>query len=364
MAVGFLKPHLPFYCPSKYYDLYPEANETKLPNNPERPDDMPEIAWTTWGEVRDYYSEVSMPACRTMPSAAFNRASCQLSANATRELRRGYSACVSYVDAQVGKLMATLESQGFANDTVTVLWGDHGFHLGELGMWSKNTNFESATRVPFILRVPGVTDSGMKTTALVELIDLFPSMTDLAGIDVPPMCTENSPKSIACVEGSSVAPLLKNPDMKWKKGAFSQYPRPSSGLRQITNRPAFATDESNENVMGYSVRVENYRFTEWYRFNRTTSTPNFTDIWGTELYDHTSPTVFFDDENMNLANRADMADTVSELRSLLQAGWKAALPNTTGTSNPTPTSSQSAGQLNLPLIAITFVCLWLIFALI
>ncbi|XP_011403341.1 PREDICTED: iduronate 2-sulfatase-like [Amphimedon queenslandica] len=352
MAIGFMKPHLPFYCPSQYYDLYPGPDEIKLPNNPDPPQGMPHIAWTVWREMRNYYPSTSaMGGCTRVAGVSLNNPNCSLTSNETREARRGYYACTSYVDAQVGKIMSALDSQGFANDTIVVLWGDHGFHLGELGMWSKNTNFEDATRVPFILHVPGVTDNGMKTDALVELIDLFPSLTELAGIDVPPMCTENSPKSIACVEGSSVAPLLKNPSMEWKKGAFSQYPRPTSGLPQILGRPEFDDNENGESVMGYSVRVDDYRFTEWYRFNRTTSTPNFTDIWGTELYNHTTPTVFFDDENTNLASRPNMADKVQELRAILQAGWRGALPNVTTDTTPAPsaTLSQTATPSRSPI---------------
>ncbi|XP_011405536.1 PREDICTED: iduronate 2-sulfatase-like [Amphimedon queenslandica] len=166
----------------------------------------------------------------------------------------------------------------------------------------------------------------MRTDALVELIDIFPSLTELSGIDVPPMCTENSAKSIACVEGSSVAPLLKNPTMEWKKASFSQYPRPISGLKQIPGKPPFAGNEHGENVMGYTMRVDKYRFTEWYKFDRDTSKPNFTDTWGTELYDHSTPTTLFNDENANLAYKPEMKDTVEELRKMLQAGWRHALP--------------------------------------
>ena len=94
----------------------------------------------------------------------------------------------------------------------------------------------------------------------------------------------------------------------------------------IPNKPAFNAAEHNESVMGYSIRVDQYRFTEWYRFNRTTATPNFTDIWGTELYNHTEPTVFFNDENINMAHQSDMQGLVHTLRIMLHAGWRAALP--------------------------------------
>ena len=183
----------------------------------------------------------------------------------------------------------------------------------------RKTNFEDATRVPFILHIPGVTDDGMKTDALVELIDIFPSLTELAGIDVPPMCTENSAKSIACVEGSSVTPLLKNPNMEWKKASFSQHPRPLDGLPQIPGHPSFAPNEHGENVMGYTIRVDKYRFTEWYKFDRDTSKSGFNVTWGTELYDHSTPSSFFNDENINLTEKAEMKQTVEELRTTLQA---------------------------------------------
>ena len=101
---------------------------------------------------------------------------------------------------------------------------------------------------------------------------------------------------------------------------------PAEGMTQIPNEPPYDKDEHSENVMGYSIRVDKFRFTEWYRFNRTTATPNFTDIYGTELYDHSAPTTFFDDENVNLAGESEMESVVKSLRQMLQAGWRAALP--------------------------------------
>ena len=267
LGVGFHKPHLPFYCPSKYYDLYPSIEDTKLPENPNAPEGIPDIAFSIWGELKSY-SDIGVlfngTKCGTDAEASIHGKECHVPDNKIKELRRAYFSCVSFTDAQIGRVMKELETQGFADDTIIVLWGDHGWQLGEHNEWCKHTNFEDATRVPFILRVPGVTDGGMKTKALVELIDIFPSLTDLAGIDVPPMCTENSHKSIACVEGSSVAPLLKNPDMEWKKASFSQFPRPVSGLREIPGHPPFDPSEHEENVMGYTIRTDKYRFTEWY----------------------------------------------------------------------------------------------------
>ena len=332
LGVGFHKPHLPFYCTSKYYDLYPSIEDTKLPENPNAPEGMPDIAFSIWGELKSY-SDIGVlfngTECGKNAEISIHGKECHVPDNKIKELRRAYFSCVSFTDAQIGRVMKELETQGFADDTIIVLWGDHGWQLGEHNEWCKHTNFEDATRVPFILRVPGVTDGGMKTKALVELIDIFPSLTDLAGIDVPPMCTENSHKSIACVEGSSVAPLLKNPDMEWKKASFSQFPRPVSGLREIPGHPPFDPSEHEENVMGYTIRTDKYRFTEWYSFNRTTSKPDFNaKVWGTELYDHTTPSTFFNDENVNLADKPEMKQVVEELRKMLQAGWRSSLPPT------------------------------------
>ena len=331
LGVGFHKPHLPFYAPSRYYDLYPPASEIPLANNPNPPKDMPDIAWSVWGELRGY-SDIkklfNVTECSTDAQASIDGKECRVPDDITRELRRAYYSCISYTDAQIGRVIKALEQQGFSEDTIIVLWADHGWQLGEHNEWCKQTNFEDATHVPFFLHVPGVTDSGMQTQAFVELIDIFPSITELAGVDVPPMCPEGNHKLLTCVEGSSVVPLLKDPKQTWKKASFSQYARPAAGLHTIPGHPPFDNNEHNENVMGYTMRVEQYRFTEWVRFNRTTAVPNWDEVWGTELYNHTQQAVFFNDENENLANKPEMQSLVSELRKMLRAGWRAALPPT------------------------------------
>lgn len=328
LAVGFHKPHLPFYCPSKYFDLYPSIEDTKLPDNPDAPKDMPSVAFSVWGELKGY-SDIKVlyngTKCRSTEEAITAK-DCHLPESKTKELRRAYYSCVSYTDAQIGRVLEALETEGFDKDTVVVLWADHGWQLGEHNEWCKHTNFEDATHVPFILHVPGVTNKGVRTSALVELVDIFPSLAEMAGLDVPDMCTTHSGKSIACVEGVSVAPLLKDPSIPWKKAVFSQYPRPDGGLKQLPGYPPFSSNEHGENVMGYTMRVDEYRFTEWYKFNRTTSTPDFNKIYGTELYDHRNVTSFFNDENVNIAANEDMVTTVAQLRKMLQAGWRAALP--------------------------------------
>ncbi len=330
LAVGFHKPHLPFYCAKKFYDMYPPADQIQPPKNPDVPKNFPPIARGLGSiykhrDTKMFYPNITK--CETDVQESFYGKGCRISEDYTRVLRRAYYACVSQTDALVGKVIQELASLGFADETIIIFWGDHGWQLGEHNHWCKQTNFEDAVRVPFMLRVPGVTDKGMRTKALVELIDIFPTITELAGVKVPPLCPAgNKQQPLACVEGTSLTPLLQNPDITWKKAAFSQYPRPAEGMTAIPNKQPFNDSEHDENVMGYSIRVDQYRFTEWYRFNHTTATPNFTDIWATELYNHTEPTVVFNDENINMASESEQQALVQTLRKMLQAGWRAALP--------------------------------------
>ena len=329
VAVGFHKPHLPFFAPAKYYDMYPPAEDIKLPLNPNAPKDVPPIAWSTSGELRGYADmrKYHYPKCYDNFEASSSDESCRVSESDAKLLRRGYYSAISYTDAQVGRVLKELEKQGFVNNTVVILWGDHGWKLGEHNMWAKCTNFEDDTHVPFFLRVPGVTDNGMRSKALVELIDIFPTLTELAGLDTPPVCPEGNKELLACVEGSSLVPLLKNQDQQWKKAAFSQFPRPFAGLRSIPGK-TFPVDDGGEAVMGYAMRVDQYRFTDWYQFDSKTGKPDFNTIWDTELYDHSQPTVFFDDDNSNMAKDADKQDLIKDLRKTLQDGWRAAMPPT------------------------------------
>ena len=330
LAVGFHKPHLPFYAPAKYFDLYPPASEFKLAENMDAPQGMPPIAFSTMNTLTMYNDvRATLPTnwrqCHMDPEQAPNSTLCRIPDDMARQMRRAYSACISYIDAQVGRVLNELEQQGLADNTVIVLFGDHGWQLGEHNEWCKFTNFEDATHSPFMLRVPGVTDQGSRTKALVELIDIFPTLTELAGVETPPLCPKTGKSPLACVEGTSAAPLLQDPTQEWKKAAFSQFPRPSSGFSQIPGHPPF-TNDHGENVMGYTVRVDSYRYTEWVTFDRDTATPNWDDVWGVELYNHTDPVVFFNDENINMANMPSMKSVVTELHQVLKAGWRSAQP--------------------------------------
>lgn len=183
LAVGFMKPHLPFVAPKKYWDIYDPA-EIPPVVFAKRPEGSPSFAVTSAaGELKQY----------------FEKTSGGISPERASHLRHGYAACVSYIDAQIGRLLDALETFGFAANTIVVLWSDHDFKLGDLGGWGKQTNFELDTRVPLIVSVPGVT-SGGRSIALVELVDLHPTLSELAGLPVH-----------SAVEGESFAVNVRDP---------------------------------------------------------------------------------------------------------------------------------------------------------
>jgi iduronate 2-sulfatase len=277
LAVGFKKPHLPFCAPGKYWDLY-ERKDIPAPSTTKHPKGAPELAVRSWKELEGY---TDIPADGV------------LSQEKIQELRHGYYACVSYIDAQVGRLLDQLDATDLADNTLICLWGDHGFHLGEQGLWTKANNYELSTRVPLIFSVPDQPNPGSTTDALVELVDVFPSLADACGLEVP-----------GGVEGISLMPLLENPDLVLKSAAFSQYPRSRKGNRH----------RRHGDIMGYAVRTNHHRYVEWRD-------------WGTgeleahELYDHRSDP----DETTNLASDPEHAEQIARLGKVLKAGWKGAL---------------------------------------
>jgi len=267
LAVGFYKPHLPFVAPKKYFDLYKDIEFTPA-DNPFPPKDVPEIALTNWGELRSY---TDIPKSGPLPEGK------------ALELIRAYYAAASYTDAQIGRVIDELDSLGLRDRTVIVLWGDHGWQLGEHGLWCKHTNFEVAARAPLIFSAPGQKTAGSKTDALAEFVDIYPTLCELAGLPLP-----------EGLEGTSLVPVINDPGCPWKKAAFSQYPRGS--------------------VMGYSMRTPRYRYTEWAEPGK--------DPVGVELYDHENDP----EENVNLAVMSEHEELVKELSRQLKAGWRGALP--------------------------------------
>ena len=274
LALGFLKPHLPFIAPKKYWDLYPRE-EVKVAQNLFAPKDAPKFASTRWGHPRTY---TDFPD-RGDPSDEL-----------TRELTRGYFACVSYVDAQIGRVLEELDRLKLRDKTIVIVWGDHGWHIGENHIWGKATNFEMSTRAPLIVSDPRMKAPGRKTRALVEFVDIYPSLCELAELPLPKH-----------LEGTSFSPLLDNPKQTWKSAAFSQYP--------------------NQAHMGRSIRTDRYRLTLWKRNDK---------LGGIELYDHEADP----QENVNLAKRPEYAKLIEELTKQLKAGWRSAVPTGSKTSLP------------------------------
>lgn len=231
LAVGFIKPHSPYIAPKKYWNLY-DAEKIALAEDQTLPEFK--LSGHGSGELRRYTDQQKRGA---------------ITESDQRKVRHAYYACISYIDAQVGKVLDELENQGLAENTIVVLWADHGYHLGEKGLWGKTTNYELNARVPLIIRAPGKKGNGKVSPALVELVDLYPTLADLAGLPVDEK-----------LEGISFAPLMDDPDKIWKKAAHTQFTR---GKHR-----------------GYSIATENYRYVEWYEI----STGN---LVAKELYDHT-----------------------------------------------------------------------------
>lgn len=189
VAVGFFRPHLPFVAPRRYYDLYPLAS-LRLPANDRPPAAAPEAAWHASPEPRSYTD---------LPRSG------ELTRDQQLRLLQGYYASVSYVDAQIGRVLQAVEDLGLRKNTIIVLLSDHGYHLGEHGMWGKKTNFEEATRSVLIVSAPGAAPAA--TDGLVELVDVYPTLCELGRLPVPKR-----------LEGVSFEPLLRKPQQKWKPG--------------------------------------------------------------------------------------------------------------------------------------------------
>ncbi len=262
LAAGFLKPHLPFNAPAKYWDLYKREN-IDLADNPFRPKGAPDAALHNWGELRAY---------ETVPKEG------PLPDEFARTMIHGYYACVSYTDAQIGKLMDELDRLDLRKNTVVVLWGDHGWNLGEHGLWCKHCNFETSLHSPLLISAPGVRGD-KRVNSLTEFVDIYPTLSDLCGFSTPDH-----------LEGSSLTTLIENPDAAWKNAVFSRFKN------------------------GDSVKTDRYRYTEWTRDNG--------DIYARMLYDHKNDPM----ENVNIAAQPEKRDLVDDMQRILHSGWKSALP--------------------------------------
>ena len=284
LSVGFYKPHLPFNAPKKYWDLY-NRKDIPLASNQFPPKGSPDFAIHGDAELRGYSDRKdNLPEPDETP----------WDEDKQRELIHSYYACVSYVDAQVGRLMDELDRLGLKENTIVVLWGDHGWKLGEHNGWGKQTNYEIDTRVPLIVSGDKVTAKGTISNALTEFVDVYPTLCDVAGFNVPKY-----------LHGKSLKPLLKNPNGKIKNAAYSQFLLGRFGPRK----------DRKQERMGYTVRTDHYRYVEWYNWNKENNTKG--DFIARELFDHNKDP----QENINIANNQENNSVVEEMSEELKKGF-------------------------------------------
>jgi iduronate 2-sulfatase len=273
LALGFVKPHLPFTAPKRYWDLY-DRRRFQPATRQTPPDDAPAYAGKTLLELNQYEPIPERPP---------------LTDELRRTLIHGYYACVSYMDTQLGRVVDELDRLNLATNTLIVVWGDHGWHLGDHGMWTKHTNYEQANRIPLIIVAPGVGKPGTSTRQLAETVDLFPTLVELAGLPRPVV-----PQPL---EGVSLVPVLRDPSARVRDHAYHAFPRQRAG----------------RNVMGRAIRTERFRLVEWKEPGAPADTADL------ELYDYqTDP-----EETRNLAG--SQPDIVRQMQAIL-AGHPEAKP--------------------------------------
>lgn len=253
LAVGFFKPHLPFIAPKRYWDLYDPAT-ISVPDNYWPPEDAPAGAVHTSGELRAY---TGIPKTGLVPE------------DIAKNLIRGYYACVSYTDAQVGKVLDELKALGLEDDTIVVFWGDHGWNLGEHTQWCKHSCFETSMQPAFIVRAPGLT-AGAKTKSLVEYIDVYPTLCELAGLPTPEH-----------VQGRSFAAVLRDPATPHKDFVIGRF------------------------GAGDTIRTDNFRYSMY--------STRQGEVTGRMLYDHNEDPK----ENKNIAGKPELGPVVERLHQTL-----------------------------------------------
>ncbi|XP_035983410.1 iduronate 2-sulfatase [Fundulus heteroclitus] len=296
LAVGYHKPHIPFRIPQEYLSLYPLAEMT-LALDPDVPKLLPPVAYNPWTDVREREDVQKLNV--SFPYGPIPK-------DFQLQIRQHYYAAVSYMDAQVGRLLSALDALGLTDSTMVVFASDHGWSLGEHGEWAKYSNFDVATRVPLIMFVPGVTAAHSQpgestfpfidvlsqpaysfTNAriiqnMVELVDVFPTVSYMAGLPALEHCPDVSLQVELCTEGRNLAHTFQHKE-RWINAeliAFSQYPRPADSPQNNSDLP----DLKDIKVMGYSLRNGDYRYTLWLGFNPRSFQVNVSDVHGGELY--------------------------------------------------------------------------------
>jgi len=321
VAVGLHRPHLPWDVPQKYFDLY--AEDVGLADH-----NMPPIDYNITGAQPWSWDPQSGPR-HCGPLGPLSETEEHLPGqydlvpeDTAKKFRRGYFAAVSQTDANTGAVLDELDRLGLADNTVVVFLGDHGWQLGDLGEFGKKTNFERATRAPLIVRDPSANTTGT-ASAIIEFVDVMPTIIDLAGLPGLPECPATGQHPDGCVEGSSLRPVMANPSgmHDWRSAAFMQYAQCMHD-EQVWHDACFG--ENQPEIMGYAIRTRRWRYIEWVRFNKTTATPLWDQLLGTELYDHTEDdTVANIAESANVVAKPELSDIVTSLSRQLRAGWRA-----------------------------------------
>lgn len=315
LALGMNKPHLNWIAPKKYWDFYdpekiPLTSQLKGPKN---------------GAEMGLHASFELRVREGIPKEG------GFDPELEKTLMHAYLACISYVDAQIGRMIAALEEAGLRDNTIIIVWSDHGWHLGDMGIWGKATNYEIATRVPMMIWTPNMPEKsrGVQTDALVELVDIYPTLSELAGLEKPDH-----------LDGLSFARLMENPSMDWKTAAFSQFPTPAlrewgsiplrKGMRETYFGPLIEVVEERiktqqkekwdkdlfeNHLMGYAMRTDRYRLIAWKDRRDLSKEPLYL-----ELYDHLKdPT-----ETVNIAN--ENKAVASDLLAQLNKGYRGSLP--------------------------------------
>ena len=358
LGLGFQKPHLPFNAPKDYWDLYdPSAIDmSNYLGVRSMPVGTNSFTSPYGGEPSSYGDGEAYLPTVAEPDLSIFFEDRMPSLDSARHLIHGYMACVSFIDVQLGKVLDALEdpngdgsnADSISDNTIVILFGDHGFHLGDHGaFWAKHTNYEISTRVPFIIRSPGMSalgTSGTMTNAPVELVDVFPTLLDLCSLPVPDETTSvtNDITLYQILEGTTLLPLLEDSQQPWKSVAFSQY------QRYISYKSSYDSDRPLSSAgpgkgMGYSIRTDRYRYTEWWKtngdygkFGSDTYHPDASRVVAginqaslVELYDYQNDPG--ETENLAYTQAAAHAALISELQALLHDsdnsdyvgdGWK------------------------------------------
>ena len=258
LAVGYVRPHLPFNAPKQFWDMYDEK-DINLADNPFRPKGCPDAALHSFGELRHYHG---------VPPTG------PVSDDLAKKLVHGYYDSTTFVDYEIGRLLQALDDLRLRENTIIVLWGDHGWQLGEHALWCKHSNFETSTHVPMLISAPGFRRNN-RSNALVEFVDIYPTLCELTGLPSP-----------SHLEGTSYVPLMRNPELPWKQAAFSRW------------------------FHGWSIRTDRYRYTEWRDKKGK--------IADRMLYDHQNDS----DENFNISELPKNAEIVDQLSNMLNKGWQ------------------------------------------